>query len=155
MTDTLDRLIRLAAQRSARLDSLREACLPLCRLIAPLRTPKGSRYYVTEQHQRTNVGGCSWLTVSDGSPNSEDFAMDPTRESWTLDRPVSASGGWTHGDFNSPQPSGPTPRQLRDFAAWLADPGTLSGIADEEQGTAEQVDGLAARLRGAAAALKR
>jgi hypothetical protein len=80
---------------------------------------------------------------------------DAESEYWTIDRPVNASGGWTHGDFQSPQPSGPTPRQLRDFAAWLADPATLAGIADLEQETGETVDGLTAKLNGAAAALKR
>jgi hypothetical protein len=139
---TLDRLTKLAAQRSARLDSLREACMPICRLIAPLRQPNGSRYFVTERYQQTNVGGCSWLMVENGG------------EGWTLEREVNASGGWTHGDFNSPQPSGPTPRRLRSFAAWLADPATLKAIADLEQETAETVDGLTAKLNAAAVALK-
>jgi len=139
---TLDRLVKLAAQRSARLDSLRAACLPICELVAPLRQPHGSRYLITERHQHTNVGGCAWTMVEDAS--------GPT---WTIDRPCGATGGWTHGDFGSPQPSGPTPRQLREFAAWLSDPETLKAITDLEQETAETVDVLTARLNAAAAAL--
>lgn len=139
---TLDRLTKLSAQRSARLDSLREACVPLCELMAPLNQVE-SPYRVSTYHQHTNVGGCAW-TMIDGGPD----------ENWTIDRACGESGGWTHGDFNSPKPSGPTPRQLRDFAAWLADPATLRAIADLEQETAEAVDGLTAKLIDYAAALK-
>ena len=139
---TLDRLTKLAAQRSARLESLREACAPICELVAPLRSPGGSRYRVSTYHQRSNVGGCEWTMIEDGD------------ESWTINRSCGASGGWTHSDFNSPKPNGPTPRQLRDFAAWLADPATLEAIADIEQETAETVDGLATKLHAAAVALK-
>jgi hypothetical protein len=155
MESTLDRLTKLAAQRSARLDALREACLPICRLIAPLRQPTRDQdglavlHSVREYRQQTNVGGCSWLLVETIEHNQGQTAA----ASWTIERPINASGGWTHGDFGSPQPSGPTPRQLREFAAWLADPETLKGIADLEQETAGTVDGLTASLNAAAAAL--
>jgi len=151
---TLDRLTKLAAQRSARLDSLREACLTLCELIAPLRTPEGSRYIISTYHQRSNVGGCEWTMIRRTGAGCLDDYADAAPEEWTIDRPCNASGGWTHGDFHSPQPSGPTPRQLRDFAAWLADPATLAAIADLEQETAATVDGLTAKLNAAAVALK-
>lgn len=151
---TLDRLIKLAAQRSARLDSLREACVPICELIAPLRNPEGNRYQVSTYHQQSNVGGYEWTMVRrEGAGCLDDYA-DAASESWTMDRDCGEFGGWTHGDFSSPKPSGPTARQLRDFAAWLANPETLQGIADLEQETAGIVDGLAARLNAAAAALR-
>jgi len=166
---TLDRLVKLAAQRSARLDSLREACAPLCELIAPLRQPDTFKWYtgkgkeaidkpvpyrVSTYHQRSNVGGCEWTMIRRTGAGCLDDYADAAPEEWTIDRPVNASGGWTHGDFHSPQPSGPTPRQLRDFAAWLADPATLAAIADLEQETAATVDGLTAKLNAAAVALK-
>ena len=136
---TLDRLTKLAAQRSARLDSLREACAPICELIAPLLQPRLNRYLITTYHQRSNVGGCAWTMVEEDDHDGGDHGT-----TWTIDRPCGSSGGWTHGDFGSPKPSGPTPRQLRDFAAWLADPATLAAIADLEQETAATVDGLTA-----------
>ena len=151
---TLDRLIKLAAQRSARLDSLREACIPLCELIAPLRNPQGNRYVISTYHQRSNAGACEWTMIRRTGAGCLNDYEDAAPEEWTIDRACGESGSWTHGDFNSPQPSGPTPRQLRDFAAWLAIPETLSEIADLEQETAETVDGLTAKLNAAAAALK-
>lgn len=144
---TLNRLTRLAVQRNARLESLREACIPLCRLIAPLRQPRENRYSVTEYRQESNVGGCSWLMVYGRDAEICD-------ETWTIERSANETGGWTHGDFGSPKPCGPTPAQLRDFAAWLADPETLRGIADLEQETAEAVDGLTAKLHAAVEALR-
>jgi hypothetical protein len=152
---TLDRLIKLAAQRSARLDSLREACLPICELVAPLRTPDGSRYIISTYHQRSNVGGCEWTIIRRKGGGCLDDYADAAPEEWTIDRPCNATGGWTHGDFQSPQPSGPTPRQLRDFATWLACPATLIAIADLAQETAEIEDGLKLKLNAVAAALKR
>lgn len=153
MTETLDRLTKLAAQRNARLESLREACLPICRLIAPLRTPGDHEYRVTCQTQHTNVGGCSWLMISRPGHTTYEISEDG-EEPWTIEREVNASGGWTHGDFGSPKPHGPTPHQLRDFAAWLADPVTLRAIADLEQETAEQVTGLTRKLNAAATVLQ-
>jgi len=149
MNDTLDRLTKLAGQRNARLESLREACRPLAGLIVRLPRPNGSRYDVYLHRQSTNAGECEWTIVAEGRYNCDDRASEP----WTLDRACGENGGYTHGDFNSPKPTGPTPRQLRDFAAWLADPATLQAYADTEQRTAEAVDNTTARLNAAAEAL--
>jgi len=135
VNETLDRLTKLAAQRSARLESLREACWPIARLIAPLRQPHGDQaipYLITLESK-------PWPCLVVNQQGKDEFG--PGRvDTWSLDYPCG-------------QPSGPTPRQLRDFAAWLCNPETLQAIADLEQKTAEDVDNWTLRLNAAAAAM--
>lgn len=128
--NTTKQLEELVGRKNGRLDDLRTAVLPVAALLALCKRPASSAYKIYVRHQRTNVGSCDWLMV-------ENLASDT--ECWTPELRINETGGFVHGDFDAPYPDGPTPRQLRAFAAWLSCPDTLAAYVAEEQ-AAEQSD---------------
>lgn len=154
---TLDRLTKLSAQKSSRLESLRSAAIPVATLVAECRQPEANRvggeYLIFQRHQKSNVGrgDCTWLTVRDRRPY--DGKGPAYNGEWTLARTVGHTGGFTNGDFNCPMPAGPSRRQLREFCEWLVMPDNLTAILNEEERVSKKETDLTMNLKAAAVAL--
>jgi len=129
--DSLTELVRLVESRNCRLEKLREAALPLAKLLAGVTQPENTKYILRYEYRCCR----NWLIV--WKAGERDQCWHPVE--WTLEREV---GRLAIQNVDGQIPRGPSRQELREFCEWLVAPETWENYCEAERAVSDKETAL-------------